>query len=190
MKKFHYLLLLTCLPFITSCNNDNNNESEEETQNQRSSLEAYANLNPDEPIIVDISNDKGESIVLMGTKTQTGHADKLQQMVITIPEEENPTEVFFDENEQVSDMIAPNGVRFKFDWISKDKVALTLVDPNTNEQLNTLIDLQRMMYRRKLRTHGVGTSHVVPEMRLCPLSLIQQSPLCLNYRLFHEVVEA
>lgn len=140
MKKFHYLLLLTCLPFITSCNNDNNNESEEETQNQRSSLEAYVNLNPDEPIIVDISNDKGESIVLMGTKTQTGHADKLQQMVITIPEEENPTEVFFDENEQVSDMIAPNGVRFKFDWISKDKVALTLVDPNTNEQLNTLID--------------------------------------------------
>lgn len=140
MKKVVYFFLITFLSFMTSCNHDDGGT---ETPNGESTIQALANLNPDEPVIIDVSNDAGESVVLMGTKTPTGHADKLQQMIITIPEEENPTEVFLDENQRLQEMIAPNGVRFQFDWVSEEEVAITLIDPNTNEQLNTIVDFSK-----------------------------------------------
>lgn len=113
----------------------------DETIDYEIPIEAYANMNPDEPIILSVNNDKGESVILMGTKSNSGHAESLQQMIINLPEEEAPTEVFFNENEQLQEIIASNGVRFQFDWLSETEAALTLIDPNTNEQLNTLIDL-------------------------------------------------
>lgn len=104
-------------------------------------IKAYANLNPAEPIVLDVSDERGRSVVLMGKKSATGHAELMEQMIITMPDEENPTEVFFNEDEMVKEIIAPSGVRFQFEWMSETKAALTLIDPNTNEQLNTVIDL-------------------------------------------------
>lgn len=120
-----------------SCKNDESAA----TPTDEASVTALANLNPDEPVIVNVSNKEGQSIVVMGQKNSQGYATKLDQVIITLPEEENPTEVFFDANEKIKEMIAPNGVRFQFDWLSDSEFALTLIDPNTNEQLNTLINL-------------------------------------------------
>lgn len=124
---------------MTSCNLFDHTE----TPDDEGKIQALANLNPDEPVIIDVSNGSGESVVLMGTKTSTGHADKLQQMIITVPQEENPTEVFLDENQRLTEMIAPNGVRFQFDWVSEEEATITLIDPNTNEQLNTIVDFSK-----------------------------------------------
>lgn len=159
---------------MTSCNHD---DGSIETSSGDGSVQALANLNPDEPIIIDVSNDAGQSVVLMGTKTSTGHADKLQQMIITIPEEENPTEVFLDENERVQEMIAPNGVRFQFDWVSEKAVVLTLIDPNTNEQLNTFVDFsaqneqaQVVKSRSKTTVQRSGASTLTIEPISCATS--------------------
>lgn len=161
---------------MASCNHDSGDKG---MPGEESSFKALANLNPDEPVIIDVSNDKGESVVLMGTKTSTGHADKLRQMLITTPEEENPTEVFLDEDQKLQEMIAPNRVRFLFDWISEKEVALTLIDPNTNEQLNTLLDFSKQNEQSQavnsrsvntLERTGRSTLTVKPVTGVTPLS--------------------
>ncbi len=88
------------------------------------------------PSLLDISNRDGLSVMLMGDKTPEGKAASLNQAIINQEGEENPTELFF-ENGQISEIIATNGVRFQFNWQSNDEVALVLINPNTNEQLNT-----------------------------------------------------
>jgi hypothetical protein len=118
----------------------------DESTHYETSIEAYANLNPEEPIILSVSNEEGESVVLMGAKSATGHPETLQSMIITLPEKESPTEIYFNENEQIQEIITPDGVRFQFDWLSETKAALTLIDPTTNEQLNTMFDLEDPMF--------------------------------------------
>ena len=178
MKKVIYLFLITFLFVMTSCNHD---EGGMETSNGESSVQALANLNPNEPIIIDVSNNAGESVVLMGTKTSTGHADKLQQMIITIPKEENPTEVFFDEEQRVQEMIAPNGVRFQFDWISEKEIALTLIDPNTNEQLNTLVDFSKQEEQAQaINSRGVKAIQRTRKATLTIKPITEATPFSLH----------
>lgn len=159
MKKKHLSLLtiviitIVCFTF-TSCNDDERTT----IQTNEETITAMANLNPGEPVIVDVSNKEGQSVVIMGTKDLQGYAKKIEQVIITLPEEENPTEVFFDENEKIKEMIAPNGVRFQFDWLSNTEIALTLIDPNTNEQLNTLIDLSNQYSQTKLAASRSGNT--------------------------------
>lgn len=100
-----------CSFTLTSCHHDEDTT----TSNNNSSITALANLNPNEPVIANVSNKEGQSVVIMGTKDAQGYAKKLEQVIITQTEEENPTEIFFDENEKIKEMIAPNGVRFQFD---------------------------------------------------------------------------
>lgn len=144
MKKIYLLTLTTFFvalgTFFIACSSNEDNPSTPITPEADNGVTALANLNPDEPIIVDISNDQGLSVVMMGTKDETGQPEKLEQMIITVPEEENPTEVFLDENEKIKEMFAPNGVRFQFEWLSDTEATITLIDPDTNEQLNTVID--------------------------------------------------
>lgn len=136
MKKNVYLCMFLLWAMLGACSKEKNSLPEEDT----SSVTVLTSTNPNDPIILEASNGKGESVVLMGKKTVSGQAEALEQMVITISEEENPTEVIFDEQERLKEMIAPNGVRFQFEWLSESEAALTLIDPNTNEQLNTVID--------------------------------------------------
>lgn len=139
MKKtyfFIFTIFSVLLATLTGCQED----QEDANLGSFDKTEALANLNPDEPIILSVSNEKGESVVVMGRKDDTGHPEAIEQMIITMPSEEAPTEVSF-ENDLIKEVIAPNGVRFQFEWLSATKAALTLIDPNTNEQLNTVIDL-------------------------------------------------
>ena len=114
----------------------------DETKTYDGDVEAYVNLNPDEPIILTVSNEKGESIVVQGVKGEAGHPESVSMMTITLSDEEVPSEFFFNSERQLQEIISPNGVRFQFEWISDTQAALTVIDPNTNEQLNTLLDLE------------------------------------------------
>lgn len=139
MKKtyfFIFTIFSVLLATLTGCQED----QEDASLGNFDKTEALANLNPDEPVILSLSNEKGESVVFMGSKDDTGHPEAVEQMIITMPSEEAPTEISF-ENDRIKEVIAANGVKFQFEWISATKAALTLVDPNTNEQLNTIIDL-------------------------------------------------
>lgn len=126
--------------FVYSCSKDDDGKGEEQI-NSDNNVTALANFNPDEPIILDVSNDKGDAVILMGSKSETGSPEKVEEMIISTQGEENPTEIILDEKCRIVNMIAPNGVKFHLDWVDETKYALTLVDPNTNEQLNTVVDL-------------------------------------------------
>jgi hypothetical protein len=139
MKKAYFFIFTVfsvLFATLTGCQED----QEDASLGNFDKTEALANLNPDEPVILSLSNEKGESVVFMGSKDDTGHPEAVEQMIITMPSEEAPTEISF-ENDRIKEVIAANGVKFQFEWISATKAALTLVDPNTNEQLNTIIDL-------------------------------------------------
>ena len=150
MKKYLFPMLLLAffaIGFVASDDDDTNtviDDTEQPTEPEEPEIDngitALANLNPEEPIILDVSNEKGECVVLMGSKDATGQPEKLEQMLIKVDGEENNTEVFFDEKENIKEMIAPNGVRFQFEWLSDTEATLTLIEPNTNEQINTVID--------------------------------------------------
>lgn len=139
MKRLYLptLLFAAIISIFFACHKD---EDKHSTPEGESGNIALANFNPDEPIILDLSNKEGLSVVMMGTKDETGHPQKLEQVIIQIPEEDNPTEIIFDKNEKLKEMFAPNGVRFQFEWLSETETAITLIDPETNEQLNTVID--------------------------------------------------
>ena len=155
-KLYLWLLIAVTIQFFTACSNEDHptdSPLEEET------VTALANFNPNEPVIIDVSNKEGQSVIIMGAKDSQGYAEDIEQIVITLPEEENPTEVFFGENKKIKEMIAPNGVRFQFDWLSDSEIALTLIDPNTNEQLNTLVDLSNQDNQVKTdATRSVNTT--------------------------------
>lgn len=152
MKKIHYFIIVTLIAVmgISVACHENIIDEKKSSIDDNNPIKALANFNPNEPIILDVSNDKGEAVILMGTKSTSGYAETLRQMIITIPQEENSTEIFLDESERIKEMISPNGVRFQFDWLSDTEVALTLIDPNTNEQLNTLVDFLNPEAQSKL----------------------------------------
>lgn len=162
-----------CSFTLTSCHHDEDTT----TSNNNSSITALANLNPNEPVIANVSNKEGQSVVIMGTKDAQGYAKKLEQVIITQTEEENPTEIFFDENEKIKEMIAPNGVRFQFDWISDKEIALTLIDPNTNEQLNTLLDLSNKNNQSKVVSRGSNVKTRVGNSSLKIEPIVDVAPI-------------
>lgn len=147
MEKLKFLLLLACFISLIACSE----KDEMPAIPEDSGITALVSTNPDDPILLDISNKDGLSVMLMGDKTSEGKAASLNQAIITQDGEENATELFFD-NGQISEIIATNGVRFQFNWQSSDEVALVMIDPNTNEQLNTVINLTEKKVEAEIPT--------------------------------------
>lgn len=137
---------ITC--FIACDKEDKGGESSQVDKG----ITTYANLNPADPVILDVSNKQGQSMVIMGTKDSKGAPKAIKDVIIYLSQKENPTEIKFGDNKKVKEMIASNGVRFLFDWLSNTEIALTLIDPNTNEQLNTVIDLTENDNKTKTST--------------------------------------
>lgn len=171
---------LVVLMLLTTCHENIIDKAPE----NNGGIKAFANMNPDEPIILDVSNEQGASMVVMGSKKKSGHPEALQHVLITMPEEETPTEIFFNEEELVDEIIASNGVRFLFEWLSKTQVAVTLVDPNTNEQLNTLVNLNNsegdvQLFNIKNVNDGRMPRNGVASLTVTPIMLKQKASLLL-----------
>lgn len=182
MKKT-YFIILTAFIAVTGTFVACHENVFEETVELDKSIEALVNFNPEEPIIMTFSNDKGESMAILGTKDETGAPVDVQHLVISALEEENPTEIFFNENKQIEEIIAPNGVRFQFEWLSEKETALTLIDPETNEQLNTYIDFSKV---GEEMPEPEETKSVFAETRTddCTLTV---TPLCYDFELQEQV---
>ena len=152
MEKVKFLLFLACCMVITACSE----KDEAPSLPEDSGVTALVSTNPDDPVLLDISNKEGLSVMLMGDKTPEGKAEALREVVINQKGEDNPTELFFKDG-QISEIIATNGVRFQFAWQSSDEVALVLIDPNTNEQLNTVINLKEENYKAIVKKQSRST---------------------------------
>jgi hypothetical protein len=109
---------------------------------QQTSGGIFACLNPTDPTFITMTNAKGEEAVLSGTKTSAGMPNKLEQIVVKNADETEYTQMYLNDDQLLKQVIAPNGVQMLFEWISKTKAAVTLIDPNTNEQLNTVVDFE------------------------------------------------
>jgi len=151
MKKIFYsiIMMIACVAFTASCSKSsddgggsNGGDNDTGNDNVPTAHGIYACLNPTDPTFITMSDAEGQQAVISGTKTSTGLPDKVQQILVKTKDETEYCQIYFNENEQYEQVIAPNGVQMLFEWVSKTKAALTLVDPNTNEQLNTVIDFE------------------------------------------------
>ena len=96
-------------------------------------------LNPSDPLIANIYTQNGDTIHVMGSKDTEGMATGLTYVIIKPKDSENATEMFFDDSQNIEEIIAENGVRMLFEWISEESAAVTLIEPNSGEQLNTVV---------------------------------------------------
>lgn len=108
--------------------------------NDNTAAGIYACLNPTDPTFITLSNGKNAEAVISGSKTAKGLPNKVQQIIVKNPGETEYTQMYLNDDQLLKQAIAPNGVQMLFEWVSKTKAAVTLIDPNTNEQLNTVVD--------------------------------------------------
>lgn len=100
----------------------------------------YVNVDPTDYSIANIFTLDGDSIFVFGDKDSLGYPTHMRDVIISPHDGEGATEIFFDENDRPVRVVAPNQVVMLFDWIESEKAALTLISPDGEEQLNTVID--------------------------------------------------
>ncbi len=142
MKKLRFLsmmLMAVGISCMFSCG-DSDDSSGNGEENSSSKIGAFINTNPDISTQFIFSNKKGESAVISGQKDSQGAPTKIESMVVKNANEAEKTYIYMNSNEQIERITAPNGVEMTFDWVGAHMAAVTLVDPSTGEQLNTVVD--------------------------------------------------
>ena len=83
----------------------------------------------------------GEHFVVDARKDANGIPTSLLSLVIQ-SKGQNPevSQFLFDEQNRPVDVTAPNGIRILYEWIGDTQAAITFIDPETDEQLNTVYD--------------------------------------------------
>lgn len=102
-----------------------------------------ANLNPTDPNLINITKVNGDKLYFLGEKDSKGLPVRVSQIYFQQSGSEDMMCMRFDESQRVIDFTNEKGVRMLFDWISDDKAALTLIEPETGEQLNTVVDFSQ-----------------------------------------------
>ncbi len=122
---------------LYSCHsNDTDELGSNDTTHQNKVL---VNTDPTDYTIANIFTPEGDSILIFGDKSEDGLPELMRDIIITPHDGDGSTEIIFDDNKNPSKVIAPTGVVMLFDWIDATTAALTLLDPNEDEQLNTVI---------------------------------------------------
>lgn len=96
---------------------------------------------PASNILLKATSKSNDVVVLIGDKDSQGHAKSITEVIVQEHGKMNPTSFEYDSNKRLKKVVADNGVVMNFEWLSSTKVALTVVEPNTGEQLNTVVDL-------------------------------------------------
>ena len=131
------ILLGGFLCLFSSCNDEQSNSEEIKKE-----VEVETSLNPYDPIIVNAYTQKGDTIYVLGQKNEQGFAIGISDVIIKSGNDDTTTEILFDESSKPREILANNGVKMLFNWLSDSEAALTLVEPNTGEQLNTIVDFE------------------------------------------------
>lgn len=141
LKFFSMMLMAAGISGLIACSSsDSDDNGGGGGGNQPGTPGIYACLNPTDPTFITMANKKGEEAVISGSKTSNGMPNKVEQIVVKNAGESEYTQMYLNNDQLLEKVIAPNGVQMQFEWVSKTKAAVTLVDPNTGEQLNTVVD--------------------------------------------------
>ena len=115
-------------------------------------VEVETSLNPYDPILLNAYTQNGDTIHILGTKDENGFALGLSDVIIKSSSDNALTEIRFDDNNKPREILAYNGVKMLFDWLSETEAALTLIEPNTGEQLNTIVN-----YKEEIESKGLSS---------------------------------
>lgn len=128
---------------LLSCSDKKQNTPDEPDIDTTPKTMVYVNLDPTDFSIANIFTPEGDSIYVYGDKNSEGDPTAMRDIIIYSHEEESETEIMFDSVGKPTKVIAPNGVVMLFEWLETNRAALTLIDPTTEEQLNTVIDFDQ-----------------------------------------------
>ena len=156
LKLLSMMLMAVGISCMISCSksdsSDDNGDSGGGGSTTKSGL--YVCLNPTDPTFITMSNGKNAEAVISGSKTAKGLPNKVEQMIVKNADETEYTQMFLNDDQLLKEVIAPNGVVMQFEWVSKTKAAVTLIDPNTNEQLNTVVDFNNASKAPAINTNA------------------------------------
>ena len=93
---------------------------------------------PSSRLLLNGVNESGDAITVYGEKTAKGLPTAVTGFDITPWGDQAPT-AYTVKNNQVTTVVAPNGVIMQLDWQSAKSVVVSLTDPNTHEQITTLV---------------------------------------------------
>ena len=142
MKTLRFLsmmLMAVGISCMVSCG-DSDDSSGSGNGDNSSDIGAFINTNPEISTQFIFSNKKGEMAVISGQKDAQGAPTKIESMIVKNADEAEKTYIYLNSNQLIERITAPNGVEMTFDWVGAHKAAVTLVDPSTGEQLNTVVD--------------------------------------------------
>ncbi len=139
-KLFIVSILSVCMTSLISCNKADANEGSENVEEpEEEYYQVYGSSNPYDQIIALIFSKDNDTIMVFGDKDENGVPVRINEMIIRQNDAEGRTTIMFDEEQRPVDLIAPNGVRMLLEWLDESSAALTLVEPSTGEQLNTVV---------------------------------------------------
>ncbi len=134
------MLMAVGFSFMVSCGDSDGSSDDNGNGDSSSKIGAFINTNPANPTQFIFSNKKGETALISGKKDAQGAPTKIESIIVKNADEAERTYIFMNSNELIERVTAPNGVEVTFDWVDAHKAAVTLVDPSTGEQLNTVVD--------------------------------------------------
>lgn len=83
----------------------------------------------------------GEHFVVETRKDANGVPTSLLSLIIqTAGANPEVSQILFDEQNRPVDVQAPNDIRILYEWLTDTKAAITFIDPESDEQLNTVYD--------------------------------------------------
>lgn len=95
-------------------------------------------LDPTNPLIARVLNENADTAYIFGTKDNSGRPLKVSNVLIKEHDKAINTDIFFDTLERPIEIRASNGVIMQLNWLDNESAALTLIDPDSGEQLNTI----------------------------------------------------
>lgn len=107
---------------------------------KKTETEFAISTDPSSNVLLQATNKNKDKIVLLGEKDKNGLAKSITEVLVQEHGKSNYTTFVYDKN-KIQQVIADNGVVMTYDWLSSSRIALTIVEPNTGEQINTVVDL-------------------------------------------------
>ena len=183
MKKCIYCLFCLLVSAIFySCNTNVIDETAGGDNTPKNKV--LVNTDPTDYTIANIFTPDGDSIYIYGDKNEDGLPVMMRDIIITPHDGEGSTEIMFDDKNNPSKVIAPNGVIMLFDWIDDKSAALTLLDPNEEEQLNTVINF----VQENTETKAVSTRSAQDIVKRTGKSSLTVTPLITTYNVPNSMV--
>lgn len=168
------LALICCVSSVmVACSDDDEKGKANESV---STIDFNVNLDPTDYSLATIFSPQGDSIFIFGDKDETGLPVLMRDVIINPHDGDGPTEISLNEEGNPTKVTTPNGVVMLFEWIDTRKAALTLLDPNSEEQLNTFIDFDKSTdtkNSRSVNAQFVRTGKT--QMSVTPLANIKKS---------------